>query len=78
MYDWDLRNKAKKSPEMIKDCHFGLFSIFAKTVHTILDEIFAKTVHTILEEIFYSHSTPYYGPMYAISSNSYDWDSSQK
>ena len=25
----------------------------------------------------YSHSTPYYGPMRAISSNSFDWDSSE-
>ena len=26
------------------------------------------------KEIFYSHSSPYYGPLCAISLNSYDWD----
>ena len=28
-------------------------------------------------EILYSRFTPYYGPLCAISSNSYDWDSSE-
>ena len=47
-----------------KNSHFRLFSIFAKTPYDS-------------NEIFYSHSTPYYCPLCAISSNSYDWDSSE-
>ena len=27
-----------------------------------------------MNEIFYSHSTPYYGPICAMASKSYDWD----
>ena len=62
-YGWDVRNIAKISPKMAKKQPF--FDIFS---------IFSKTVHTIRTKFFYSHSTPYYGPLCAISLNSYGWD----
>ena len=61
-YGWDVRNKAKISPKMAKK---QLFFIFFD---------FLKNCPYDSNEIFYSHSTPYYGPLCAISLNSYGWD----
>ena len=57
---WETQPKlAQKWP---KNSHFSTF--FA----------FLKNCPYDSNEIFYSHSTPYYGPLCAISSNSYGWD----
>ena len=61
-YGWDLRNIAKISPKMAKKQPF--FDFFD----------FLKNCSYDSNEIFYSHSTPYYGPLCAISLNSYGWD----
>ena len=66
LYDWIVRNIARFSPKMAK--------ISRKTAIFRLFSIFSKTVHTIRRQFFYSHSTPYYGPLYAVSLNSYGWD----
>ena len=63
-YDWNVRNIAKISPKMAKKTVIFRLLIFAKTVHTIRTK-------------FCSHSTPYYGPLCAISSNSCDCDLSE-
>ena len=55
-------SKAKMAKNSPKTAVFRLFLIFAKTVPTIRNEI------------LYSPSTLYYGPLCAISSNSYCWD----
>ena len=57
-YDWDVRNIAKISPKWPKNSDVSTFSISSKTVHTIRTNF----------------STPYYGPLCAISLNSYGWD----
>ena len=57
-YGWDVRNIAKISPKWPKNSDVSTFSIFSKTVHTIRTNF----------------STPYYGPLCAISLNSYGWD----
>ena len=62
-YGWDVRNIAKISPKMAKKPSFFIF---------FFD--FLKTCPYASNEIFYSHSTPYYGPLCAISLNSYGWD----
>ena len=59
-YSWVVRNLAKISPKMAKVI-FRLFLIFSKTVDTIRTK-------------YFSHSTPYYGPLCAISLNSCGWD----
>ena len=59
---WDVRNIAKISPKMAKKSHFSIFFDFLKNCPYDSNEI------------FYSHSTPYYGPLCAISLNSYGWD----
>ena len=61
-YSWDVRNIAKISPKMAKKSHFSIFFDFLKNCPYDSNEI------------FYSHSTPYYGPLCAISLNSYGWD----
>ena len=58
-YDWDVRNIAKISPKMAKKQSFFDF---------------LKNRPYDSSEILYSHSTPYYGPLCAISLNSYGWD----
>ena len=58
-YGWDVRNIAKISPKMAKKQSFFDF---------------LKNCPYDSNEIFYSHSTPYYGPLCAISLNSYGWD----
>ena len=55
-YGWDVRNIAKISPKMAK-------------IQTFFD--FPKNCPYDSNEIFYSHSTPYYGLLCAISLNSY-------
>ena len=65
-YDWNVKNIAKISPRMAK--------ISPKTAIFRLFSIFSKTVQTIRTKFLYSHSTPYYGPLCAISINSYGWD----
>ena len=62
-YGWDVRNIAKISPKMAKKQPF--FDFFFD---------FLKNCPYDSNEIFYSHSTPYYGPLCAISLNSYGWD----
>ena len=62
-YGWDVRNIAKISPKMAKKQSF--FDFFFD---------FLKNCPYDSNEIFYSHSTPYYGPLCAISLNSYGWD----
>ena len=62
-YGWDVRNIAKISPKMAKKQSF--FDFFFD---------FLKNCPYNSNEIFYSHSTPYYGPLCAISLNSYGWD----
>ena len=64
-YGWDVRNIAKINPKMAKNSHFRLFVRFLK--NSLYDS----------NEILYSHSTPYYDRLCAISSNSYDWDLSE-
>ena len=64
-YDWNVRNIAKISPKMAKKQPF--FDFFR----------FLKNYSYDSNEFLYSHSTPYYGPLRAISSNSYGWDSSE-
>ena len=44
--------------------NYAFFSIFSKTIYD-------------LNELLWSHSTPYKGLIFAISSESYDWDSSE-
>ena len=61
-YGWDVRNIAKISPKKAKKQSF--FDFFD----------FLKNCPYDSNEIFYSHSTPYYGPLCAISLNSYGWD----
>ena len=61
-YGWDVRNIAKISPKIAKKSHFSIFFDFLKNCPYDSNEI------------FYSHSTPYYGPLCAISLNSYGWD----
>ena len=61
-YGWDVRNIAKISPKMVKNQSFLFF----------LD--FLETCPYDLNAIFYSHSTPCYGPLCAISLNSYGQD----
>ena len=56
---WKQPKLAQKWP---KNCHFSTFFDFLK--NCLYDS----------NEIFYSHSTPYYGPLCAISLNSYGWD----
>ena len=63
LYGWDVRNIAKISPKMAKKQPF--FDFFFD---------FLKNCPYDSNEIFYSYSTPYYGPLCAISLNSYDWD----
>ena len=63
-YIWDVRNIAKINPKWQKTAFFRLFSIFSNSPYDSID-------------ILYSHSTPYFGPICAMSSNSYDWDSSE-
>ena len=58
-----VRNIAKCSPKMAKKQSF--FDFFFD---------FLKNCPYDSNEIFYSHSTPYYGPLCAISLNSYGWD----
>ena len=58
-YGWDVRNIAKISPKMAKKLSF--FDFFSILKNCPYDS----------NEIFYSHSTPYYGPLCAISLNSY-------
>ena len=62
-YGWDVRNIAKNNPKMAEKHSF--FDFFFN---------FLKNCPYDLNEIFYSHSTPYYGPVCAISLNSYGWD----
>ena len=47
LYDWDLRNIAKISPQLTKNRHFWTFLIFSKTVHTI-GTSFSQSLYTIL------------------------------
>ena len=61
-YCWDVRNIAKISPKMAKNNHFSTFFEFLKS--SPYDS----------NETFYSHSTPNYGFICAISSKSYGWD----
>ena len=61
-YGWDVRNIAKISPKMAEKLIFHFFFDFIRNF--LYDS----------NEIFYSHSTPYYGPLCAISLNSYGWD----
>ena len=61
-YGWHVRNIAKISPKMAKKQSF--FDFFFD---------FLKNCPYDSNEIFYSHSTPYYGPLCAISLNSYGW-----
>ena len=58
-YGWDVRNIAKISPKLAKKQSFFDF---------------LKNCPYDSNDIFYSHSTPYYGPLCAISLNSYGWD----
>ena len=62
-YDWNVRNIAKINPKMAKKQSFLIF---------FLD--FLKHCPNDSNDIFFSHSTPYYGPLCAISLNSYGWD----
>ena len=62
-YGWYVRNIAKISPKMAK---IGSFFYF------FFD--FLKNCSYDSNEFFYSHSTSYYGPLSAISLNSYGWD----
>ena len=62
-YDWDVRNIAKFSPKMVKKQSF--FDFFFD---------FLKNCPYDSNEFFYSHPTPFYGPLCAISLNSYGWD----
>ena len=62
-YDWNVRNIAKIDPKMAKKQPF--FDFFFD---------FRKNCPYDSNEIFYSHSTLYYGPLCAISLNSYGWD----
>ena len=50
---------------MAKNSHFPTFFDFLKNCPYDSNEI------------FYSHSTPLYGPLCAISTNSHDWDLSE-
>ena len=59
LYGWGVRNIAKISPKMAKKQSFFDF---------------LKNCPYDWNEIFYSDSTPYYGPLCAISLNSYGWD----
>ena len=62
-YGWDVRNINEKiSPKIAKKVIFRFFFDFLKNCPYDSNEI------------FYSHSTPYYGPLCAISLNSYGWD----
>ena len=54
--------KQRKLAQKWPNSHFSIFFDFLK--NCLYD----------LNEIFYSHSTPYYGPLCAISLNSYGWD----
>ena len=62
-YGWDVGNIAKISSKMAKKQSF--FDFFFD---------FIKNCPYDSNEIFYSHSTPYYGPLCAISLTSYGWD----
>ena len=64
-YGWDVRNIAKINPKWPKPAIFRVFFDFLKT--SPFDS----------KEICYCHSTPYYGPMCARASKSYDLDSSE-
>ena len=66
-YDWNVRNIAKISPKMAKKQPFFDFFFF-------FHSHFLKNSPYDSNETFYSHSTPYYGPLRAISSNSYGWN----
>ena len=46
-YGWDVRNIAEISPKMAKKAIFRLFSIFAKTVHTIRTKFSTVILHLI-------------------------------
>ena len=52
----------------MKSCRF----FFSRPFHENFK--FLKNCPYDSNEIFYSHSTPYYGLLCAISLNSYDWD----
>ena len=64
-YDWNVRNIAKISPKMVKKQPFFDFLLFSQKRPYDSNEILNR------------HSTPYYGPLCAISSNSYDWEWSE-
>ena len=61
-YGWDERKTAKISPKMAKKQPFSTFFDFLKNCPYDSNEI------------FYSHSTPYYGLLCAISLYWYGWD----
>ena len=61
-YDWNVGNIVKISPKMAKKVIFHFFFDFLKNCPYDSNEI------------FYSLSTPYYGPLCAISINSHGWD----
>ena len=65
-YDWNVRNIAKTSPKMAKKQPF--FNCF---------RFFQKLSKRCERNFLQSFSTPYFGSLCAISSNSYDWDSSE-
>ena len=73
-YDWVLREIFKISPKVTKkqNTHFvfNYFNIFGLFN-------FLKNCPYDSNEIFYGLSTPYKGLICAISSKSYDWDSSE-
>ena len=60
-FTWDVRNLAKISPKKAKKRTF--FISFRFSQNCPYDS----------NEIVYSHSTPYYGPLCAISLSSYGW-----
>ena len=62
---WNVRNIAKISPKITKKQSF--FDIFR----------FSQKLSIRFQRNFCSHSTPYYGPLCAITSNSYAWESSE-
>ena len=65
-HGWDVRNIAKISPKMPKNAQ--------KTVNFRFVFDFLTNCPYDSNEVFYSHSTPYYGPLCAISFNSHGWD----
>ena len=78
-----LRPKGPLHAQRHRNCLTGIWEAWPKVTKkwpknshfsTCFD--FLKNCPYESSEILYSHSTPYYGPLCVISSNSYDWDSS--